>query len=321
MNTISVIVDAMERQGEGNLAVRLVAADQANLPPFEAGAHIDLHLPNGLIRPYSLAGSPSDTSHYLLCIKQADDSRGGSKYIHQQLRVGQAVSISAPRNLFQLLPAPAYILIAGGIGITPLLSMAETITAKQQPFSLFYYTQKADQIAFKKYLSNSHFSKNIVFCQSENGQSPRHWQPEALKQWDGQSRLYLCGPIGMMTNFKSIALSSGWPESHIHFEAFAATKPAIENQKQERFTVEIASTGKTYEIPPERSIASVLLEAGEPIALSCEMGMCGACLTKVLSGTPDHQDSVQTDDDKNQAQPLMALCCSRSHSTHLRLDL
>lgn len=319
MNTISVIVDAMERQGEDNLSVRLVAPDNRLLPAFEAGAHIDLHLPNGLIRPYSLASAPTERSFYLLCIKHSESSRGGSRYVHQQLRVGQQLEISPPRNLFPLISAPSYLLIAGGIGITPIRAMAETLSFEQQTFELYYYTKSLNQLVFKDQWQNTSFADKTQICLSSEGKSPRQWQPESLKHWDGKTHLFLCGPIGMMDFFTALATDAGWPESHIHREAFSVIQPT--KVDDDSFTVEIASSGKTYAIPSDKSIASVLLAAGEPISLSCEMGMCGACLTRVLSGTPDHRDSVQSEADKNSAEPLIALCCSRSKSAHLHLDL
>ncbi|WP_033575827.1 PDR/VanB family oxidoreductase [Dickeya chrysanthemi] len=322
MNTLNVVVDALSRQGEGNLALRLTAADEQPLPAFEAGAHVDLHLPNGLTRPYSLAGDPSDRSHYLLCVRHDAASRGGSRYVHTALRVGQRLMISAQRNAFALQPACGYLLLAGGIGITPLLAMAHALDQTGLPFELHYFVRHRRELAFREQLSRGfRHGRCRIGCADEGG-SPRNQLPDSLRDGAEGRRLYLCGPAGFMAHVTRSALAHHWPASAIHTEAFGAPVPVSRGDTdQQAFTVELASSGRVFTVPPEKTIAGVLQEHEVAVPLSCEMGMCGACLTPVCAGTPDHRDSVQSEAEKNAPHQQIALCCSRSRSAHLVIGL
>ncbi|WP_315709425.1 PDR/VanB family oxidoreductase [Brenneria uluponensis] len=322
MPMLNVVVDALFRQGEGNLALRLVSADEQPLPAFEAGAHIDVHLADGIQRPYSLAGDPADRDHYLLCIRYEAASRGASRYVHESLRVGQHLSVSYPRNQFALVPAKRYLLLAGGIGITPLLSMAESLDQAATPFELHYFVKHRRAIAFRDRLQRGfRHGECQIWCGNE-GHSPRQTLPKSLYAGASHRRLYVCGPSGFMAQVIQQAQAHDWPQDRIHHEAFCP--PVVADSAtatDSEFTVELASSGRSFRVPSDKTIAAVLLENDVAVPLSCEMGICGACLTAVREGTPDHRDTVQSDAEKSGSAQHIALCCSRSHSSRLVIDL
>ncbi|HCW97635.1 MAG TPA: xanthine hydroxylase reductase [Pantoea sp.] len=321
MTTFTVIVDGLSRQGRHAVALSLVRDDGEPLPRWEAGAHIDLQLGNGMVRQYSLTGSPMRQDRYLICVGLAADSRGGSRYIHQQLRLGQRLSISAPRNLFPLVAAQRVVLIAAGIGLTPLLAMAAQLDADGVPFSLHYYVKQRQDVALARHLLHPfRHGYGEILCSAE-GKSPRQHLPEPLRAPVSGAHLYLCGPQGFMTHLQQQAQALGWRAEQVHTEAFSATLPPSAQENGESFTVTLASTGASWPVPAEKTIARVLLENGVDVPLSCEMGLCGACLTPVLSGEADHRDTVQSEEEKSAPRQQIALCCSRSRSKALVIDL
>jgi vanillate O-demethylase ferredoxin subunit len=321
MTTIPVVVDALMAQGRGSLAVRLVAQDEQALPAFEAGAHIDLHLGRGLIRQYSIASPPHERAHYLLCVKKESASRGGSAHVHERLRVGDALQISLPRNLFALQPAEHQVLLAGGIGITPLLSMAEALDQSMTSFELHYYVQSRRDAAFAKRLASGFAHGRVHLHCSVDGDSCRKGLPAGVQVPAKGTRLYLCGPEGFMQHVVDAALAAGWDQDKIHREAFAAPSAVAPVAGAAAFQVELASSRRVFDIPADRSIASILVDAGVNVPLSCEMGICGACLTPVIDGVVDHRDSVQSDAERAAPLQQIALCCSRSHSAMITIDL
>ncbi|WP_158780367.1 PDR/VanB family oxidoreductase [Pantoea sp. BAV 3049] len=322
MNTLKVVVDAMSRQGKGNVALRLVAENGQPLPEWEAGAHIDLHLGNGLIRQYSLTGSPSRHDRYLICVRLESLSRGGSRYIHDTLRLGQTLTISAPRNVFSLMPASKVVLMAAGIGITPLLAMIEKLEVSGTAFALHYYLKDRESTAFLRDLSRRYQHGNCTIWYSSEGNSPRQHLPADLLEPAPDTRLYMCGPDGFMSHVRRQALAQGWPEEALHAEAFMATPLAAANgEADDVFTITLASSGASWPVPADKTIARVLQDNGVSVPLSCEMGICGACLTPVVEGTADHRDTVQSESEKCAPQQQVALCCSRSRSKNLVIDM
>ncbi len=321
MTTLTAIVESIGLQGRRNLAVTLISATGEPLPVWQPGAHIDLHLAPGLIRPYSLTGDSRDRERYHICVARDHASRGGSRYIHEQLRPGQQLTLSMPRNHFPLHPAPRVILVAGGIGITPLYAMALHLEQQATPFSLHYYCQHAEDTAYRHSLSAGWKAGDVHLWSSANGVSPRqHIAPE-LQTPHSETLIYLCGPAEFMQHQKQQILAYGWPESAIYTEAFKPTVASAQVLSDDTFTIELASSGQQWRVPAEKSIAQVLIENGVDIPLSCEMGMCGACLTPVCAGEVDHRDTVQSESEKGAAPQQIALCCSRSFSEVLILDL
>lgn len=294
----------------------LVALDGAPLPPFTAGAHIDLMLPNGLVRQYSLSNDPARREHYRVAVLRDPASRGGSAVVHEALREGTTLRIGPPRNLFSLdEDGDDFVLLAGGVGITPILSMAHRLAALGKAFALHYCARDATRAAFLDEAS-------ALFP----AQLHRHFDaaPETRLDLDRAlagpaptRHLYVCGPRGFMDFVVEGARARGWAPDQIHQESFAA---APVDAGAGSFTLRIASTGQLIEVRPDQTAAQALENAGVFIPLSCEQGVCGTCLTPVLDGQPDHRDLFQTDDEK-AANTQFTPCCSRARSPVLVLDL
>ncbi|MFO3705363.1 PDR/VanB family oxidoreductase [Xanthomonas codiaei] len=319
MSLHEVRVAAVAEQGHRQRAIRLEPIGN-ELPAFEAGAHVDLHLPDGLIRQYSIASAPHVRDHYVLCVKLADASRGGSRHLCEQLTAGDRLRISSPRNLFPLHPGERHVLLAAGIGITPLLSMAEALEARGEAFVLHYYARRHADVAFGQRLQQGFVHGQVHLHLSDGGQSPRVHVPEELGQARAHDQLYLCGPAAFMDHFTQLARAHGWSAAQLHREHFAATDASHGHTADRAFEVELAASGRVLQVPADCSIASALLDAGIEVPLSCEQGMCGACLTGVIAGVPDHRDSVLGDAER-ASNTQITLCCSRSRSPRLVLDL
>lgn len=319
MSHLHVRVTQLQAQGNANLSVRLEAVCGQALPAFSAGSHVDVFLPSGLIRQYSIASAPSSLDHYELCVKKEAASRGGSRFMHEGLALNTELEISRPRNLFAIQPAAHHVLVAAGIGITPLLSMAAELHETGQSFALHYYTRTRAEAAYAGRLKSSYPQRCVRLHHSDEGKSPRHHIPEDLQRPETNSRVYLCGPNAFMSSMTERAIAFGWSQNQIHQEAFSVDVNTATNL-EDSFEVQLHSSGQVVRVPADQSIAQALLAASIEVPLSCEQGFCGACLTPVLQGTPCHRDSVLSDGEKllnNQ----MTLCCSRSLSSRLVLDL
>lgn len=315
---IEVIVTSIKPSGRGNLLFEVSKPDDGQLPCFDAGAHIDVHLKNGLVRQYSLCGTIG-SKDYQFCIRLDAGSKGGATHMHNNVNVGDHLIISHPRNHFQLPFAEKYLLFAGGIGITPLLAMAETIADKGVAFELHYYAANKEDMALTDRLDSTLLGENVFLHESANGDSLRNNLPLCLLQPHEKTVILACGPFGFMRHIKDTAERNGWRASQYHCEQFQNEVVSSIGAK-EVFSVQIASTGQTFQVVHDKTIAEVLSENGVAVDLSCEQGICGACLTKVLSGIPDHCDVVQSDAEK-ALNNFMTLCCSRSKSELLILDL
>ena len=320
-DVLQVVVDGIWRQGDCGLAISLVSPDGEPLPGWQPGAHIDVHLPCGIIRQYSLTGRHTGMEGYLICVALEDASRGGSRYIHQTLRPGQRLTISPPRNLFALKPAGHVTLLAAGIGITPLYAMALQLAAEGVPFTLHYYVKSRSQGAFIPELMRTLPRESIVIHASAEGQSARGSLGGILNPAGTDHHLYLCGPAGFMAAGRQAAAENGWDDARVYSEAFQPPAPAARAAEDGTFNVTLASSGEKWSVPGDKTIAQVLQENGVAVPLSCEMGICGACLTPVIDGQVDHRDTVQSEAEKGAATQYIALCCSRSHSPHLVIDL
>ncbi|MDH2434593.1 PDR/VanB family oxidoreductase [Pokkaliibacter sp. MBI-7] len=289
------------------------------LPAFTAGAHIDVHLPNGLIRQYSLCNADSEYHRYVIGVLNDPASRGGSKAMHELINQGDVIRISEPRNLFPLAgQGKRHLLFAGGIGITPLLSMAEHLHRHDQPFELHYCARSSERMAFRQQLQEADFASRVYLHFDDGDAQQRLDAARLLATPDTDTHLYVCGPGGFMEHVLSTARQQGWLESQLHREYFAATP--VDHDADGSFEVELQSSGVVYQIPAEHSIVQVLEAAGVDVAVSCEQGICGTCLTRVLSGEPDHRDMFMTDEE-HAANDQMTICCSRSRSSRLVLDL
>ncbi|WP_322982111.1 PDR/VanB family oxidoreductase [Pseudomonas sp. C11] len=315
---IEVIIRAMRLEAEGVLGLELVAADGAPLPPFEAGAHIDLHLPNGLIRQYSLCNDPRERHRYRIAVLRDAASRGGSQAVHELLRIGQRLSISAPRNLFALNEqAPRSLLLAGGIGITPLLSMAWRLHAIGADFALHQCVRSTKLAAFAERLASAPFAARTHLHCDDGSAEQKLDLPALLAAEPAGSQLYVCGPNGFMEYVLDSARALDWAEDRLHREYFAA--PEAESGGG-AFTLRIASSGLELQVPEDRTALEVLEDAGFDIPVSCGQGICGTCLTRVVDGQPEHRDLFLSDEEKARNDQFTP-CCSRSRSACLVVDL
>jgi ferredoxin-NADP reductase len=319
---LSLMVRQIRFEAIGINSYELVHPKGEALPAFDAGAHIDVHLPNGLIRQYSLCNSPREQHRYVVAVLRDEQGQGGSKALHDTLRVQDMATVSRPRNNFALVPtARKVILIAGGIGVTPLKSMAHALDDAGIPFELHYCARNPTFVAFREELAGPWKSGSVKF-HFDNGNPAEGLDITALlaRHEDGD-HLFYCGPPGFMQACASA--SAHWPAGAVHFEHFKAPAPLAGTADAKPvaaggFMVKIASTGVMIEVAPEQSIVAALEEAGMPIATSCQSGLCGTCKVRYLEGEVDHQDYIL--DEADHAQWLTA-CVSRAKSPVLVLDL
>ncbi len=311
---LDMAIRTRSEAANGIIALDLEGVDGGELPAYEAGAHVDVHVRSGLIRQYSLTGEPSDRSRYRLGIQLDPDSRGGSSTIHAQFRQGQRIRISRPRNNFPVQEGVSHaILFAGGIGITPILSMAYELEARGAAWEMHYCGRTPDRLAFTEELARY---GSRVHIHVDSG--PKEQQLDINRVFaDGSkdSHLYVCGPNGFMDFVVSAAKANGWSTEFIHLERFGAE---IDTDGAP-FTVVAKRSGKTFDVQPGETIARKLQEHGVPVQVSCQSGVCGTCLTRVFEGMPDHRDLVQTDLEK-ASNTHITVCCSRSRTRTLVLD-
>lgn len=317
--TLDVTVSRKWKEAQDIYGFEFITADGSALPPFSAGAHIDVHLPGGLTRQYSLCNDPASTQHYHIAVLRDDNGRGGSRAIHDAVEEGSTVKISAPRNHFPLAHgAPHHVLIAGGIGITPILCMAERLFHADEAFDLHYCTRSRDRTAFVSRISESPFSRQASFHFDDEAPAQRFDIAATLANAPAGSHLYVCGPRGFMDAVLAEARRQHWDEARLHYEFFGA---AIEQSAADApFQVRIASSGATIDVPAGCSVIEALAANGVDVLTSCEQGVCGTCLTRVIEGQPDHRDAYLTDEEKAAGDQFLP-CCSRSHTPLLVLDL
>ena len=297
----------------------LVAPDGSLLPAFTAGAHIDVHGPGGLVRQYSLCNHPSERARYLIAVLRDPKSRGGSLAMHERVQAGDLLKISPPRNLFPLAAqARCSLLLAGGIGVTPIVCMAEQLASTDAVFEMHYFARSRERTAFHERLALSAFSQKVAFHLDDNAAAQKVAIPALLAAQGADTHLYVCGPAGFLEAVLTAARAQHWPEDQLHFEFFGASaKPEARDQA---FEVQIASSGKIYRIATDKSVVATLAEFGVDIPTSCEQGICGTCLTGVLAGEPDHRDQYLSDEERSANKQFLP-CCSRSCSPLLVLDL
>jgi vanillate monooxygenase ferredoxin subunit len=315
---IKVRVASRAQAAEGIVRLDLVCVEGRDLPPFDAGAHVDLFLGNGLTRQYSLCNDPADRGRYRIAVLREPASRGGSAYVHETLSEGATLDISAPRNLFALdEAAQEHLLFAGGVGVTPILAMARRLHALGRPFVFHYCARDRSRAAFLDELSAAPFA-DVVRLSFDAEPETRLDLDTALAGPTAERRLYVCGPGGFMTHVIDGALARGWTPAQIRKEHFAAA-PGPEDEDQP-FELLIASTGQVVPVAAGQTAAQALEAAGVFVPVSCEQGVCGTCLTSVIEGEPDHRDAFQTDAEK-AAGGQFTPCCSRARTRRLVLDL
>jgi ferredoxin-NADP reductase len=281
----------------------------AQLPLWVAGSHITLHLPNGLKRQYSLCGDPAERGTYQIAVLRAHESRGGSEWLHTQLRVGDSIDVSGPHNHFELEPSPSYTFIAGGIGITPIKAMIESLPARRE-WSLLYTGRSRSSMAFAQELELAYPGRVTVHADDVAGGPPHIGR--YLFGRNGQ--VYVCGPERLLA-----AVADLVPEDRLHFERFAAVA-RDEDAPASPVEVTMARSRQTFTVEPGTSMLDAINKHGGAVVSSCGEGVCGTCEVRVLSGEPWHRDSAATDADKDELS-VMYPCVSWSRTTTLTLDI
>ncbi|NRR33127.1 oxidoreductase [Oxalobacteraceae bacterium] len=316
--TFEVRVERKLAEAQDICSYELVSVDGAPLPAFSAGAHIDVHVRPGLVRQYSLCNPPHERQRYLIGVLRDPASRGGSRAMHDDVRAGMALRISAPKNHFPLVAAQRSLLLAGGIGVTPILAMAETLSAQGAPFEMHYCARSPAHAAFRERIAQAPFAAQVHFHYDSGDAAQKLDLAALLAGLDRGTHIYLCGPAGFIGHVRGTAKAQDWPGDQLHLEYFGAAPAAPGGDRE--FAVRLASSGKVYAIPAGRSVLKVLSEAGVFIPASCEQGVCGTCLVGVLDGVPEHRDQYLSDAEQ-AANAQFTPCCSRAISAELLLDL
>ncbi|PVH28449.1 PDR/VanB family oxidoreductase [Pararhodobacter oceanensis] len=309
---LEVEIAQITQEAEGVVSLILRAPDGTALPTWQAGAHIDVILPNGLVRQYSLCGDAQDCSTWRISILHEREGRGGSAYLHGHIKAGDRIRVSQPRNNFKLAEAEHYKFVAGGIGITPILAMIHEAEAAGKSWSLLYGGRSRNTMAFLDDLAR--FGDKVTIApQDEVGLLDLGGY---LGADDDGAHAYVCGPGPLIDAVE--AQCASWPAGRLHRERFAPKQKIT--AEPGGFEVQLAQSGERIYVPPDESLLDVLQDAGHEVTNSCTAGICGTCLVNVLAGEPDHQDDVLSDADRASGK-MMLVCVSRSKSDLLVLDL
>jgi ferredoxin-NADP reductase len=290
-----------------------------DLPGFEAGAHVELLLPNGLARAYSLYGDPAERRHYRIAVLREENGRGGSAYIQDRLQVGDRVEVSAPKNDFPLAPeARRYHLLAGGIGIAPIMAIIAELRRRRADWVLDYLTRSPEDTAFLDELQIFAAMGRARFHHDGGDPSKGLDIARALADPTPGTQLYYCGPSGMMA--AAAEASRHWPQESVHSEYFARPAAAHDMPRppDRPFRVRLARSGGEYEVGADESIVEALRRHGIAVRTSCELGYCGACLTPYRAGEPLHRDLIL---DAERRRRFVLICCARAASDMLELDI
>lgn len=309
------------REAADIYSFELADPEGRELPPFTAGAHLDVEVAPGLVRQYSLCNAPGRRDRYQIGVLREAQSRGGSAAMIDTVAEGQAIRVSEPRNHFPLEPSARHtLLIAGGIGVTPILCMAERLANIGEPFQMHYVVRSPDRAAFRQRIAAAPFAASVAL-HFDDGPAEQRLDLEAiLADPVPGAHLYVCGPGGLIEAALKTAKARGWPDSRVHREFFAPLQSAAAQAEPGAFQVKVASSGQVFDVPADKPITQVLAEHGIDVPTSCEQGVCGACVTRVLEGEPDHRDVFLTADEQAQ-NDQMTVCCSRSRTPLLVLDL
>jgi vanillate O-demethylase ferredoxin subunit len=316
--SLKVRVRRIARETADIKSFELVSADGSALPAWSAGAHIDVRPYGAPVRQYSLCGVPGARDAYRIAVKNAPDSRGGSRAMHQRVSVGDTLDISAPRNHFALEGgARHHVLIAAGIGITPLHAMAQELQAHGASYELHYFTRSIEETAFHQELSCERYAGNVNFHYGV-GDRLRELLGQLLRQCPQGHHLYMCGPR-RFTDVIGEVTAGTWPPEAIHVEYFGGD-PAVTAVPGGAFEVQLQRSKRTIAVAADCSIADALCAHGIDVATSCREGVCGTCLTGVIAGTPDHRDAFLSDKERKAGDKMM-ICVSRAKAGQLVLDL
>jgi vanillate O-demethylase ferredoxin subunit len=321
---LSVRVSETRSEAEDIISYFLVSETGQPLPAFKPGAHVRVRLPSGLVRQYSLANDPEERERYLIAVKRESNGRGGSVEMHDSVSIGTHLSISAPVNNFALSSsAHRHMLVAGGIGITPIMSMVRFLHRQGASWTLHYCARSLSKMAFRDDLSQTALAEHVTFYYDDGDPTRGLSTAELLRaELAPATHVYCCGPAQLM---RAVQIAgSDWPAGSLHFEYFTAAsepeQPLSRSQADGAFEVELASTGQVFVVGPDDTILSILEANGIDVPSLCTEGICGTCIVDVLSGEIDHRDHV-LDAITRSANTRIAICCSRAKGARLKLAL
>lgn len=320
MSDLSLKIEKISQQTSNVKAYVLTSSDGAALPEFTAGAHIDVmvDLEDGSTdkRSYSLASDPKDTSAYTLGILREVAGKGGSAFMHDKLVEGAVIEASNPKNHFPLDDeAEDNLLIAGGIGVTPILAMARSLSASGAKFNMHYAARAPEEMAFKADVEAVCGENGHLYFDGGDPAKGINLK-ELLSNRQGGLHLFVCGPAGLIEAVRTMATEQGWPENTVHYEVF---KPAELDGEDTELEVVLTETGETITVPADQTILDVMLDKGMDIDYDCKMGICGLCAVKVVGGEPDHRDFVLTEDERED-EKLFCPCISRAKGGSITLE-
>ena len=299
--------------------LELVSPEGEELPRFSAGSHIDVHLGNGIIRQYSLSNAPSETDRYVLAILRERESRGGSKMLCDETQPGDRLTVSHPKNLFELdESADEHVLVAAGIGITPILAMAHRLDHIDAKFRLHYRARSHAKAAYEDALRVASFSDRVEFYFTEGEDLAVFDMHKIVREMSASAHVYVCGPNGFIDHVLEVCAES-LPDRQIHREFFHADNEAHQDGDV-AFEVVLKDSGDRFTIPADKSVADVLIENGINVPVSCSEGICGSCISTYTDGEVDHRDMVLTERDHAKRKEFTP-CCSRAKSAQLVIDL
>lgn len=318
MTTLTLKVRRIVQEAEDIRSFELVDPQGRMLPMFTAGAHLDFELPGGLARQYSIASDPRDVDRYVVAVLREPESRGGSLHMHEKVREGDELAARPPSNHFPLARnASHHILLAGGIGVTPMMAMMRELARRDESFEMHYCTRSPARTAFQDEIARAAFADRVRF--HHDGGDPARGLDIAglLRKARKGAHVYSCGPAGFMRACEEA--SRHWPQGSVHFEYFSVDE-TVEHGASEAFQIKIASSGAILDVPADKSIVEVLRAHGIEVDTMCEEGICGTCATVLLEGEADHRDFVLDDEERARGEFIM-VCCSRARSPMLTLDL
>jgi vanillate O-demethylase ferredoxin subunit len=318
MAQIAVKVLRKRQEALDIASFELARPDGSALPAFSAGSHVDVQVPGGPLRQYSLCNDAAEHHRYRIAVLRDAHSRGGSAGMHDAVREGDTLLISEPRNHFPLVHAQRTLLFAGGIGVTPLLAMAQRLAAIGADFTLHYSTRSAERTAFRDEIAASAYADRVRFHFDDGDAAQKLDLAAALGTPQPGTHVYVCGPTGYIDFVVKTAQGLGWPQDQVHLEYFGAQPQ--DTTGDGAFQVKIASSGAVYDVPAGQTVVHALQAHGIEILTSCEQGVCGTCITRVLQGECDHRDLYFTDEER-AANDQFTPCCSRAKSPLLVLDL
>ncbi len=314
--TIDVVVNEAAGGTHDTRVLQLAREDGTPLPAYRPGAHLDVYLPNGLVRQYSLCGPNAQASDYRLAVKRSSESRGGSEWLFNHAGNGTQLRIGMPRHAFGVdETAKHHILVAGGIGVTPILSMAYALQAAGKSYQFEYFVRSDADAVFRAEIMGSSLAGQTRIYPALAPDAVRERITDLLSASKAQSHLYVCGPAALMQMTAELARGA-LGDGNVHMEAFGPL--AVANADEREFTVKLNTRGGVVTVPPGKSVLACLRDAGHEIESSCEVGVCGTCMMRVVEGEPDHRDSYLTDDER-VAGTYFIPCVSRSKSPVLVL--